>query len=84
MKHVPIIPACNHDCSQGRGDCPCPEACHLPVDVKAVHGGNLPTWRTQIHATAEQAERWLLWVAIVGTIGLVCVPDSLLMSLGMP
>lgn len=81
------VPACNHDCSQGRGDCRTQDACRLPDQVQHTPGANLPTWRAQVHETAEQAERWMLAAGIAfcvaGTAVLIFAPADLLMAWGL-
>jgi hypothetical protein len=84
LHRIHSVPACANDCSQGRGDCPTPDACRIPARVT---GANLPTWRAQVHETAEQAEGWMLAIGIAacvaGTAVLIFAPAEWLMAWGL-
>lgn len=75
------VPACNNDCSQGRGDCPTPEACRLPEQIKHTAGANLDSWRAQVHETANQVERAGVYLCLSATVALISMPDEWLLAI---
>lgn len=78
---IDSVPACNNDCSQGRGDCPTPDACRLPEQVKRAAGGNLDTWSAQVHETASKVENFKVAICLAATIALLAMPDEWLLAI---
>jgi hypothetical protein len=98
-RSLPSVPACAHNYGQGRSECPSPQACQIPGTsgwntvnfdqlfqrTPRVTGANVPTWRAQIHETAQQAEGLIVKVAICvllfGTLGAILAPAEWIAAL---